>query len=72
MATQIIVRHTGESKSLDPIKKVMRFFGSVAEQFELYLDSPKRLDMLDEEFRNNLTVHERAAIDADLHSIGRY
>ena len=72
MATQIITRQATESVGPDLSEKATNFFSSAAELFELYFESPKRLDILDERVRTQLTVQERVAIDQPLHSIGPY
>ncbi|MCH7744733.1 MAG: hypothetical protein IIC84_01500 [Chloroflexi bacterium] len=72
MATQIIAKQTTQSERPALVEKVRDFFGSVAELFDLYFNSPMRLDTLDEEFRTRLTAHEKAVIYQGLHSMGLY
>ncbi len=56
-----------EKKGLS--EKIKNFFSTVMELKRIYFGGSMRLDYLDNEYRANLSVEEKAMIDADLHSI---
>ncbi len=51
--------------------RVKDFFSPVTDVLHIYIGGPMSIDYLGSDYRANLSVQERAQIDADLLGIGR-
>ncbi len=69
MAIQTVAKQPTQSEGPALLIKIRDFFCTVAELLDLYFNSPLRLDILDEEFRARLTVHEKVLFDQGLHGM---
>ena len=75
MATQVIRQQTSIGMGVVEVGEVWEdiasFFSSVAHVLEPYF-GPARLDYLDKEYRDTLSVREKAITDADLFGLSTH
>ncbi len=69
MANQAVAKQPTQSEVQTLVIKIKDFFCSVAELLDLYINSPMRLDILDEKIRARMTVHDKVLIDQGLHGM---